>query len=208
MIKNPNPVVRSMQNDISGYIRFTLVGAHVSEAMAMVRKRFPLRVDLVRDFLNWLDTSNAVYIEHNHNQLQQWPDHHFDEHNFIVDRTSGTPNAVTDKLVRLMQFSSSSYNTGTADDATTGASTSIPHPRTPIANDHVPSSSPNPSSMAAESANDEVEEISHHNMILQTDTPTQRSVSSDTRPVTDVIAFQSNTLFNTRGINSLLYALW
>jgi hypothetical protein len=196
MIKNPNPIVRSLQNDIAGYIRFALVGCNVTEALALIRKRFPLRVQLVRDFLDWLDTNNSIYQEHNHNQLQQCSPDQFSERNFIVDRTLGSDNPVSDKLVRLMQFSTSSYNNGTADDATTGASTSTIHPRT----------GRSPTSSSSDSSVD-VEEITHHHMILQTDTPaSSTSLRTPPQPVTDVIAFQSNNFFPLRGMASLPYA--
>jgi hypothetical protein len=169
VIKNPEPIMRSIQNDIQGFIRFTLVGCNVTEALALVRKRFPLRVDLVRAFLSWLDNNNDLYKRNVH-QLDEGLDEALAEANYIVDRTSTSEHPVSAKLVRIMQFSTSTYNSGTADDAQTGASSSSTARSMSSTNDATQISSQTHGASEAAPTND-MEEISHHHMIVQPELP-------------------------------------
>ena len=118
VIKNPEPIIRSVPAEVTGTVRTTLVGALTAVQTAIIRKRFPLRVDLCRSFLRWLEDYNACYMAA---AAQGLIDHAiFDNLNpdsCFVDRTDSSLNSVNPKLVKILQFGISSYNTGTADNA-------------------------------------------------------------------------------------------
>ena len=116
IIKNPNPIIRSIAHDVTGSIRFTLVGANVTEALAMLRKRYPMRVDLAREFAEFLDSENFIYQAHDHN-LGDDLEEVLQPENFIVDRSDESAEKVSAKLrlVRLMQFGITSEKSGDAE---------------------------------------------------------------------------------------------
>ena len=79
VIKNPNAIIRSFAHDVTGSVRFTIVGANVSEALAMLRKAYPLNVDFARAFADWLDSVNINY---------RLTSHHLPEDNTYHSTTS------------------------------------------------------------------------------------------------------------------------
>jgi hypothetical protein len=125
VIKNPNPMIRSLAHDVTGSVRFTIVGANVSEALAMLRQRYPLNVDLARAFTEFLDSENILYKVHSHNladELEEVLQHE----NFIVDRSDESDAKVSAKLVRLMQFGITSEKSG--EQAPADIMESVPMP--------------------------------------------------------------------------------
>ena len=218
VIKNPNPIIREFADDVTGAVRFTLVGAHVSESMAMIRQRFPLRVDLAREFLEWLDQHNVLYQAHNHH-LHHDLDNVLQHQNFVVDRSDDSTHRVSPSLIRLLQFGISSYNHGTADEAYQGASIAA---STGSSRDNHLTNTSSESEFASTTARGTThghreddslsdytsfEENTRTHMIFQpvltsTDTVHARRQQS----ITDVIAFNSSTLPKKRGLASLVYA--
>jgi hypothetical protein len=111
VLKHPNPFIRYFSHDVTGCVRFTIVGANVSEALAMLRQRYRLNADLARAFAKWLDEENINYRLTSHDitkDLEEVLQHE----NFIVDRSEESDDKVSAKLVRLMQFGITSEKSG------------------------------------------------------------------------------------------------
>ena len=107
-------------------MRFTIVGANVSEALAMLRQRYRLNADLARAFAKWLDEENINYRLTSHDitkDLEEVLQHE----NFIVDRSEESDDKVSAKLVRLMQFGITSEKSG-EQSAAEVADTLFPSP--------------------------------------------------------------------------------
>ena len=208
IIKNPHPILRSFSDDIVGFIRYTMVGAHVSIRAAMDRIRFMMRVDNARRFLAFLDSCNLAYLEEEH-RLGDGLEETMELKNFIIDRSDASDNKVSRKLVRLMEFNTTSYHTeASKDEAVT--------PESQAERVHASSTSTDAArdgpSTRAESVSmemDEVEldakdlvEISHTHMLHQPFIPPIES----NRKITDVIAFNTNNMPKKRGLGCMTYS--
>jgi hypothetical protein len=116
MIKNPEPIIQSIPADVNGTVRYSLVGAFTPEQQALLRKRTALNIDKCRKCLQFLKDNNVVY-KANENSIDEKMFDTLNLDDFIIDRTDASENIVNPKLVRLMQFGISSYNTGTTEES-------------------------------------------------------------------------------------------
>jgi len=218
MIKNPNPILRYFSDELTGTILHTMVGANVSLQQALVRIRFPMRIEPSRKFLDWLDRSSIAYIATEH-QLANGLDETMNADNFIVDRTDSSDNHVSKKLVRLMQFGITSYNHGTAG-------TDSDEPAAPFCAPCATVSTQGDEKMDTTSSVDDSDdddldmngckpENTRTSMLFQPIIPIRDILPSETdeavaarrrRPVNVVIAFNSTTMPKTRGMGSMAYA--
>ena len=83
----------------------------------LIRQRFPMSVNAARALLHFLDTKNVIYkAAHEHN-LSCDIDAVMQLDNFIVDRSDNSEVMVSPKLVRMIQFNTTSYsNLGTEEE--------------------------------------------------------------------------------------------
>jgi hypothetical protein len=117
VIKNPNPIVNSVPSSLTGTFLTTIVGAFCPIAKAQVRNAYPMRVDMTRDFLESMLIGNKLYSAYD--QLYKEDEFYGLEAegntNIIRDRSDDTADAISTKTVRVIQFSNTSHNTGSAD---------------------------------------------------------------------------------------------
>ena len=221
MIKNPNPLLRYFPDDLTGTIMHTMVGANVTLQQALVRIRFPMRIEPSRRFLGWLDDSSIAYMGTEH-QLAEGLDEAMKVENFIVDRTDSSDNHVSKKLVRLMQFGITSYNHGTAgtdsDQATPPVTVCAPCSSSAGTQRDTEMDTSN---NGDDSDDEDVDingcrpENTRTSMIFQPIIPVRDILPSETdeavaarqrRPMNVVIAFNSTTMPKTRGMGCMAYA--
>jgi hypothetical protein len=225
LIKNSDPILRSICHDVIGTILFTLVGAHVSEQEALIRQRFPMSVDAARALLHFLDTKNVIYKAHEHN-LSCDIDTVMQLENFIVDRSDNSEMKVSPKLVRMMQFNTTTYNLGTAEEVSPAAA---PLPTEAVSSS--PSKAPSRAESSTAGGSDPLSESSR----TGTDTSSSDSDSEDAEGANEVdlddfdentcvrmlyqpivtepkprantiIAFNSDIIAKNKGLGSLAYA--
>ena len=228
LIKNPNPLLRYFSHELTGTILHTMVGAHVSLQEALIRIRFPLRVDNSRRFLGFLDRSSIAYKATEH-RLAEGLDDAMDYKNFIVDRTDEGGNKVSKKLVRLMQFGITSYNHGTVDDSDDPLAPLCPPCATQtsvgmtmdVQVERGANNFPYGDDRSDDDDEDEeldVEECNENtrmHMLFQPIIPVRVMLPSTDNdavavrqrvPVNVLIAFNSSTMPKTRGLGSMAYA--
>ena len=215
LVKNSDPILRSICHVVIGTILFTLVGAHVSEQEleALIRQRFPMSVDAARALLHFLDTKSVIYKAHEHN-LSCDIDTVMQLENFIVDRSDNSEMKVSPKLVRMMQFNTTTYNLGTAEEVSPAAAP-LPTKLEAVSPSQAPSKAPS----RAESGG--IESSSGLSR-TGTDTSSSDSDSEDTKPeganevdldepiVTEpkprantIIAFNSDIIAKNKGLGEL-----
>ena len=111
IVKNPQPVIRCVPAEVVGSVRLTLVGAMTTDAIAQTRIRFPLQLQLCKEFLQWLTERNSVYIENmdkvNLNAM-------ISDDGCVIDRTNNSGDPVNTILLNRMVFGITSVNTGDA----------------------------------------------------------------------------------------------
>ena len=112
VVVNPNPVIENIPGNQP--TRITYVGALTTQQIAEQRVRFDLNVTLCRDILQWFLKHNHEYIEHK-NIIDENLDNIND--NIHINRTDNSNFRVSSKLLKLMEFGSSTYNTGTTEPA-------------------------------------------------------------------------------------------
>ncbi len=117
VIKNPNPIVNSVPNSLTGTFLTTIVGAFCPIAKAQVRNAYPMRVDMARDFLESMLIGNKMYgvFDQLYKEDEFYGLEAEGNNNIIRDRSDDTPDAISNKTVRVIQFSKTSHNTGSAD---------------------------------------------------------------------------------------------
>jgi len=224
LIKNPQPLLRYFADELTGTILHTMVGAHVSLQQALIRIRFPMRVDDSRRFLGFLDRSSITYMATEH-RLTQGLDEAMDYENLIVDRTDESDNKVSKKLVRLMQFGITSYNHGTADSDDSDdplaplcppcATQTSSSAGTTMDVDRGTNNFPHGDDESDEEDEDPDDENTRMHMLFQPIIPVRDMMPSTEDdavaarqrvPVNVLIAFNSSTMPKTRGLGSFAYA--
>ena len=76
-----------------------------------MRNRYPVRIDKIRAFLEWLVGCNIIYQAHNKDFVKRHEEVSIDD-DPIVDRTDTSSDPVHPDLVKVMQFGISNYNSG------------------------------------------------------------------------------------------------
>jgi hypothetical protein len=213
VIKNPYPILREFCHDVIGTILFTLVGANVSEQIALIRQRFPMSVDDARAFLKFLDNKNLIYKAADH-RLGHDLEAVMQPSNFIMDRSNDSDCKVSPKLIQLMHYSKSTYHHGTAESVEPAPAAAASHcaavPASSSSNnvpgliddmelekdDYVEDRMETEDTGTAE----EIEENANIQMVFQP------IMNQPSKKVNTIIAFNTTNLAERRGLGSLAYA--
>lgn len=205
VVENMAPLLRYIPCDVTGTIRACIVGAATPEQIATVKKRYPLHIDLVKEFFTEYLQKNPLYSQH---QNMFKPDN-FDlltNEGTFVDRSDGSDHPVAKRLVEALCFQSTAYNNGSMDLNTSSSSTT--------STSTTPSSIVNSNNSANRDGNLLAEKTKMNVSFIST-IPTSSSCRWEIDPHMtdnivrsddyDIVFWNSRTYSHVRGLYNLLY---
>ncbi|KAI9348154.1 hypothetical protein BDR26DRAFT_948318, partial [Obelidium mucronatum] len=110
---NSRPFIQMIPSDASDSSRITLCGAFTSAQKAATLSREKWNAPLCRDFVDTYGGQN-VFLRDHPNYIQ--PAENSDAQSIFVDRTDSSSNPVPERIVNMMSFGSTSYNSGASTD--------------------------------------------------------------------------------------------
>ncbi|KAI9332978.1 hypothetical protein BDR26DRAFT_993338, partial [Obelidium mucronatum] len=110
---NSRPFIQIIPSDASDSSRITLCGAFTSAQKAATLSREKWNAPLCRDFVDTYGGQN-VFLRDHPNYIQ--PAENSDAQSIFVDRTDSSSNPVPERIVNMMSFGSTSYNSGASTD--------------------------------------------------------------------------------------------
>ncbi|KAI9339624.1 hypothetical protein BDR26DRAFT_934747 [Obelidium mucronatum] len=110
---NSRPFIQMIPSDASASSRITLCGTFTSAQKAATLSRKNWNAPLCRDFVDTYGSQN-VFLRDHPNYIQ--PAENFAPQSIFVDRTDSSSNPVSERIVNMMSFGSTSYNSGASAD--------------------------------------------------------------------------------------------